>query len=60
MEKIHHANINQKKPGVSVLTTSNKIVIGAKKITREIKGYDDKNVNTSKSQSILVCICTNQ
>ena len=40
MEKIHHANINQKKPGMSI-STSNKIVIGAKKITREVKGYDN-------------------
>lgn len=41
-------------------TTSNKIVIRAKKITREVKGYDNKNVNTSESQSIFVYVCTKQ
>ena len=59
MEKIHHANIYQKKPRVSVLTISNKIVIGAKKITREIEGYDDKNVNTSKVRVFLYAYVPN-
>lgn len=42
---------------MSILTISDKVVIGGKVITRDIEGYDDKNANTSKNHSTLVHVC---